>query len=355
MIDCALFIGLGGVGQRHLRNLRAVASPGLRTLAYRVRRETRLLSDQLTEVPGGNLESEYGLEVFDELEAALAQKPQLAIVANPTSLHIEVAQKVVNAGVDLFVEKPLSHNRAGVQKLIDSAEAAGTVSLVTYQLRFHPAVQKLNQLLRERKLGKIFGARVEVAEYLPGFHPYEDYRRMYASRADLGGGVTLTQIHEIDLIYQLFGMPQSVWSVADRLSDLEIDVEDSATSLLRYQTAEGASFAVSLHQDYLGSPPRRSFQIWGEKGLLRMDLRAGTLSYVPSSGSPELVLDASEHPRNQLFVDELLHFLDCVETRKQTSISLREGAQSLWLALALRESQASGKLVELPQSNREAA
>jgi len=340
-----LFIGLGGVGQRHLRNVRTLLGPDARLSAYRVRRETTLLSDTLTAIEGGNLETEYNVEVFDDLDRALEQGPSCAIIANPSSLHIPVAKKAVASGCDLFVEKPLSHDLDGVVELVESARRTNRIGFVAYQLRFHPAVEALVQAIDEKKLGTVHGASAEVSEYLPNFHPYEDYRRMYASRKDLGGGVTLTQIHEIDLLYRLFGVPERVWSVGGKVSDLEIDVEDTATSLLHFKRDDGAPLAVSLHQDYLGRPPRRSLQVWGERGRLCLDLRAATLDFIPTQGNDERLVEASDHPRNQLFLDELQHFFECVEKRTQPRISLADGAASLGIAQALLQSQSTGEVV----------
>jgi predicted dehydrogenase len=347
MIERALFVGLGGIGQRHLRNLRALLGESVRVSAYRVRREPVLLTDELTTVPGGDVESAYGVEVHTSLESALAEKPDIAVVANPTSLHVPIALAALEAGCDVLVEKPLSDTNAGVDALTTRARELRRVGMVAYQLRFHPCVKGLIELAESEALGLLYGAHVEVAEYLPAFHPYEDYRRMYASRRDLGGGVTLTQIHEIDLVHRIFGLPERVWSVGDRISELEVDVEDSASSLLEYGRKNGRPFAVQLHQDFLGRPPRRTFSIWGSLGRAVMDLRSGTLDFVSTDGSTARLVECSDYPRNQLFLDELAHFLDCVRTRSDPCVPLEEGAAGLRIALALRAAQESGRLVPL--------
>ena len=99
-------------------------------------------------------------------------------------------------------------------------------------MRFHPCLQRLHELVQEKKVGRILSVRAEIGEYLPGWHTYEDYRQMYASRQDLGGGVILSQIHELDYLYWLFGLPRSVYALGGHLSRLEIDVEDTADILM---------------------------------------------------------------------------------------------------------------------------
>ena len=116
--------------------------------------------------------------------------------------------------------------------------------MVGYQLRFHPCLLALQRALHENSLGHLLSVRAHVGEYLPGWHPYEDYRQMYASRSDLGGGVLVTQIHEFDYLYALFGLPRRVFAIGGHWSHLEIDVEDVASTLMEFQFA-GATFARS--------------------------------------------------------------------------------------------------------------
>ena len=345
----ALFIGLGGVGQRHLRNLHAVAGEDVEVLAYRVRGERRVVDDQLNVVPGADLVERYSVSVFSDLDAALARRPKVAFICNPTALHVPVALAAARAGCDLFVEKPLSHDLTGVQQLIREVEQRGLIAFVAYQLRQHPGFRRLAQLISEGALGAVYGVRAEVGEYLPRFHPYEDYRRMYASRSDLGGGVTLTQIHEIDYLCALFGMPERVFSMGGKVSGLDIDVDDYAASLLSCKRGDGRPLIIELHQDYLGRPPRRGCSVIGERGRIEWRLDAACLTRFDEDGGIVESHRYDDLPRNQMFLDEMRHFLDCVAQRKPPLVSLRDGARSLQVALALRESQRSGQPIELAE------
>ena len=156
----ALFVGLGGVGQRHLRNLRALWGDDADVSAYRVRRESTELTDTLTTIENGNVERSHSVRVFTELSAALATKPQITIVANPTSLHVPIVRAALEAGSDVFVEKPLSADFQGVQQIVDDARRLGRIGFVAYQLRFHPAVQTLLDFVASGELGAIHGGHV---------------------------------------------------------------------------------------------------------------------------------------------------------------------------------------------------
>ena len=203
-----LIMGLGGIGQRHLRNLRQLHGNDMEIIGYDPRSNLPVLTDQLKVEEGTTLEEKYNLAIFHDLEQALAQKPQIAFICNPTSLHVPAALRAARQGCNLFIEKPLSHNLEQVDELIDLVDRNCLAAVVGYQMRFHPCLIRLHSLVQEKKVGRILSVRAVVGEYLPGWHTYEDYRQGYAARQDLGGGVILSQIHELDYLYWLFGLPR---------------------------------------------------------------------------------------------------------------------------------------------------
>ena len=341
-IRSCLFVGLGGIGQRHLRNLRTLLGDSVDVVAYRVRRERQTLDDNLQVVPGVDLEQKYGVSTCPNLEQALASRPDVVFVTNPSSLHVPVALEAARQGCHLFIEKPLSHSLDQVNELAALCDQQKLVTCVAYQLRYHPGFLRLQALLSANAVGKLLSVRAEVGEYLPGFHPYEDYRRMYASKSALGGGVTLSQIHEIDYLCALFGTPRRVFSMGGHVSSLEIDVDDVAVSLLEFPRADGGSLFVELHQDFVQRPAQRSVTVVGERGKLLWSLSGRYFEHCDESGKVIERQNYADFPRNQAFLDELANFFGCVIRGEQCSPSLREGALSLEVAVALLSSQAEG-------------
>jgi predicted dehydrogenase len=339
-------IGLGGIGQRHLRNLHALLGGDLQVSAYRVRRLPQVVTDTLQIEQGADIEKKYRVKVFNDLDEALDARPDLALVCNPSSLHVPAALKAARAGCHLFLEKPLSHNLDGVAELIGEVEQRGLVALVGYQLRFHPCLQRLKEIVHGGAIGRVVAVRMEVGEYLPGWHTYEDYRQMYAARPDLGGGVVLSQIHEMDQVYSLFGLPERVFALGGHLTRLEIDVEDTASILMQCR-ADGRAVPVHLHQDYIQRPPSRQYQVIGDAGKVLIDLRAASLTHYDGEGQVREQVTHDQFPRNQLFFDEMTHLLACVRREQAPLVSIRDGAQSLRMALAAKESIDTGRVVEL--------
>jgi predicted dehydrogenase len=162
--------------------------------------------------------------------------------------------------------------------------------------------------------------------------------------------VILSQIHEMDLIYWFFGLPRSIVTHGGHLSGLEIDVEDTASSLMRCDGEHG-SFPILLHQDYLQRPPVRSFKIVGDAGYAELDLLNNRLRVYDTDGVLCEQDDFEGFVRNDMFLAQARHFLDCVQTGATPVVSLHDGLQSLRLALAARRSLEQGREVVLSEVN----
>ncbi|SDI27616.1 Predicted dehydrogenase [Pseudomonas flavescens] len=344
-----LFCGLGGIGQRHLRNLRQLLGDDLEVHAYRVRGQRIKLRDNLSVDEGADIERDYRITVHHDLAEALAQRPAAALVCNPNALHVPVALQCVQADVPVFMEKPLASDLAGIDTLLAEVQRRQLPFLVGYNFRYHPGLRRLKALLEAGSFGRLLSVRAEIGEYLPNWHRYEDYRQMYAARADQGGGVILSQIHEMDLIYWFFGLPRSIVTHGGQLSGLEIDVEDTASSLMRCDGAHG-SFPILLHQDYLQRPPVRSLRIVGDAGYAELDLLANRLRVYDAEGT---LCESDDFPgfvRNDMFLAQARHFLACLGG-DTPAVSLHDGVQSLRLALAALRSLKEGREVALSEVN----
>jgi predicted dehydrogenase len=342
-----LIAGLGSIGRRHFRNLTALGEKDL--VLLRTRKAT-LTDDELA-----------GYPVETDLQEALVKhKPDAVVIANPTSMHLDTAIPAAQAGCHILLEKPVSHSLDRLDVLEQAAQKSGSRILVGFQFRYHPTLNKARELIAENRLGKILTVHAHWGEYLPQWHPWEDYRHSYAARADLGGGVIVTLTHPLDYLRYLMGDVESLWSFNGRISPLEIDVEDVAEIGLRF--ANGATGGV--HVNYFQRPPVHRLEIAGTNGTLRWDNADGVLHLhqMPapfgsfSDQPPAPVVETFAPPdgfeRNQLFVAQLRHFLDVVRGESQPVCTLEDGVNALRLAWAAYESQATGRVVRIV-SNRE--
>ncbi|MEW6084808.1 MAG: Gfo/Idh/MocA family oxidoreductase [Chloroflexota bacterium] len=324
-----LIAGLGSIGRRHMRNLVALGEKDI--VLFRTGKST-MPEEELA-----------GFPQETDLQTALQKhKPDAVIVSNPTSVHLDVAIPAAEAGCSLLLEKPLSHSMERVDKLESALKKGGGRVVVGFQFRFHPGLVKAKQLISAGEIGRVISAHVHFGEYLPAWHPWEDYRKGYAARADMGGGVVLTQCHSLDYLPWLVGQVESVWGFTAKLSDLEVDVEDTAKIGLRF--ANGA--LGSIHLDYNQQPPSHYFEVVGTKGSLQWNLSDGaTRIYRPEKK------DWEEYPlpvgweRNVMFMEEMKHFLAVARGEAESSCPLEEGIRVMRLALAVKESSRTGQVM----------
>jgi predicted dehydrogenase len=255
-----------------------------------------------------------------------------------------VALAAAKAGAHLLIEKPVSHNLEGIAELAEVMKQQGTRALVGFHFRYHPVLREIKAELESDTLGKPLSASAHWGEYLPGWHPYEDYRKAYAGRADLGGGVTLTLSHPIDYLHWLLGEVNAVSATLSKLSRLEIDVEDNAEITLHF--AEGA--IGQLHLDYYQRPTRHTLEIRCTEGTIDWDNSNGTAKvYQASTDSCREFTLPEGFERNDLFLAEMRHFIEVIQGA-QPVCSLEDGAVALQTALMAHNSSRNfSKLVKL--------
>jgi predicted dehydrogenase len=315
-----LICGLGSIGRRHLRNLRSLGQEDI-----------VLLRTHTSTLPDDEL---GGLPVASSIAEALARwDPDAVIVSNPTAAHLGVAVPAAEAGCHLLIEKPISHSMEGIDTLRRAVDRGGGRVLVGFQFRFHPGLQEVKRLLDQGSIGRPLTARAEWAEYLPDWHPWEDYRRSYAARKDLGGGALLTLCHPFDYLRWLLGEVDGVQAMAAKLGNLEIDVEDTAEVILSHRSGAMSS----VHLDYLRQPPCHRLEISGTTGSLTWDNQDGAVdSWVASDRSWHVFSPPAGFERNSMFLEEVRHFAELVAGREPPVTSLDDGVRVLEIALRAR-------------------
>lgn len=316
-----LVVGCGSIGQRHLRNLAQIGAGALSAFDIDQAR--------LREVGSAFPK----IETHERLESAFRTKPDVVFVTVPTALHVRYALAAAERGCHLFIEKPLSNNTDGVRALIRTAARKRLTTMVGCNMRFYWAIQTIQRLLAQSRIGKIYSARVEAGQYLPDWHPKEDYRKLYSANQRLGGGVILDAIHEIDYCRWFFGKVSKIEGMYGRLGGLDIDTEDVAEMLLKFDRGP----LVSIHLDYLYRDYLRRCLIMGENGTISWDLQEHVVKLSKAhQKKPTLFREPPRYSMNQMYVDEVRYFLGCVKNRTQTFNGVAEAFQTLDVALSLK-------------------
>lgn len=319
-------VGFGSIGKRHLENLRAL---GVREL---------LVTDL---DPARRAEAKQrGAAAFDALPEALHARPDAVIVATPPASHVSIALAAAEAGSALFIEKPLSDTLTGVRRLLRLIDHRQLVSLVGCNMLFHHGPATIKRLLDEGRIGKPLTALIDAGQYLPDWHPSEDYRRGYSARRALGGGVVLDGIHELDYACWLFGTPRRVFAMGGQVSGLEIDTEDCANILMEFQTG----VVAHVHLDYLQRVYGRTCKVIGEHGTVLWDMTDGAVRWYAASTARWTELPPREgYTVNQMYLDEMAHFLNCLRGTEHPLQDVEQAARTLRVALAAKQSMTTGR------------
>lgn len=331
MIGWILIAGYGSIGRRHFRNLKK--------LGYD---DVRLLRSGRT--PPEGFETPPDAEEYRDLNEALADDPAVVIVANPSALHAEVTRAAVHAGACVLLEKPVCSNIDEARALeADVKDVNGVVSMA-YCFRYHPLYSALAQMVRGGRLGRIFHLHAWQAGYLPSWHPWEDYRKSYAARDDLGGGVVRTLDHDLDMLRWMMGSPVEVLASVGSLSGIDVEVEDTADMIFRYPDKQQAHVHVCYgRRDYA-----RGMWIVGERASATLDWLQGSVRLTDGQQILEESTLRDGFDLNETYIDMLKDTMDNFSIDPpRAAIPLSDGVAALEMAVSALESSRSGNAVPL--------
>lgn len=324
-----LVIGYGSIGRRHIDNLSSF--PNMELIVCTNRGYDNFLKKRRC-------------VVYNSLEKCISQKPTIAIISNITSLHTETAIKLANADINLFIEKPLSHSMLSVKSLANVVRIKRLVTLMGCNLRFHPCIKKIKELIDGGDIGRVISVRAENGSYLPQWHPYEDYKQSYAAKKEWGGGVALTSIHEIDYLYWFFGNMEEIFSITGKFSDLTLSADDLSVMLMRFKNG----VIAEIHLDYFQRPDYRGCKIIGTKGSIYWDSNTNAVRLYDVKKKKWIEkLKLKDYDNNLTYIEEMRHLINCVNKKKKTINTIHDGIKTLQIVLAAKQASRTGKMVKL--------
>ena len=325
----ALVVGNGSIGKRHIQNLLSISNYNI-VISTKQRKPTSLNKKRCIFVKS--------------LNEGLQHNPSIGFVTNVSSEHIKTSLLLAKAGCHIFIEKPLSNSLKETEKLLNMVKKEKLVTLMGCNLRFHSCIKKIKSLIEQKTIGEIISVKSECGTYLPEWHPNENYSMSYAARDDLGGGVVLTCIHEIDYLYWFFGEIKEVFSITGKFSDLKIKSSDLSAIILKFKN----NIIGEIHLDYFQRPEFRSCKIIGTKGTIYWDSTNNEVKLFDIKKKKWITkLKVKNYDKNKQYVDELSHFLNCVKMKKKSINDLTQGIKTLKIALTTIKSSKEKKLVKI--------
>jgi len=241
-----LVVGFGSIGARHSNILREMEH------------DVHVVTQQ----------SEIGFPVFVCIGDALESESfEYVVIANKTSDHYDILAQLVKKGFQgkILVEKPVFEHFAK-----ETSEFSNLKLFVGYNLRFHPLISNLKDLLKKQS---IISTAIYFGQYLPNWRPNRDYRESYSAKKSEGGGVLRDLSHEMDYLLWIFGDWQRLTALGGHLSELEVETEDVVSAMLETRNCP----ILNLHINYLDRPPRREIIVNTKSQTVNVDLIRGTL------------------------------------------------------------------------------
>jgi len=247
--------------------------------------------------------------------------------------------KSIDHKIDALIEKPVANDFNKVKEVKGRIKKRKNKIYVGYNLRFHPIVKKIKEIINSGKFGKVLKAGLYVGEYLPFWHPYEDYRKSYAAKKELGGGVLRTLSHEIDLGQYWFGEYEKIFAKISKISDLDIEVDDSTDIFAEMKNR----IILKISMDYLNPLGIRKGEIFFEKGLLKYNFLKKEIIFIDYKNKEnKILLKIDYYDYNEQYRFQMENFL---KKSDKKLCSLEEGINVLKIIDKCEESNRKGGMI----------
>ena len=317
-----LAIGAGSIGRRHINNLNLLGYDDIDVID---------VNDANLDYVKTNFKIK---DTFNNFKNASSSKNyDIAFILVPPIYHIPMALELARSGIDLFIEKPLSHNLEHVDELVSVKEENNLVVMVGYNQRFNFGLRKLKSYIEEEILGNIYYIRAEVGQYLPDWRPWQDYRKSYTAIKELGGGIILDGSHEIDYVMWIANNKiKELKAIYNKVSNLEADVEDMAEIILRFEN----DIIASIHLNMIERGYNRYCKVVGKKGSIKWIFKDNVLEFYDGE-SKELITKKYEIDPNHSYLGEAKHFLNCVKNRIEPLSNIYTAKETLEVVMKTKE------------------
>lgn len=325
-----LIVGLGSMGKRRVRNLTALRAGTI--LGFDPRADRRR-----------EAEEKYGITTFDDFDAAMAENPDALVISTPPDLHIRYGLLAARAGKHFFMEASVVDE--GLAELIDLCRHRNLVAAPSCTMRFQPSVRLIKDLLAANRIGKVLAATHHCGQYLPDWHPWEDYRAYYVSRRETGACREIVPFELVWLTW-LLGPVRQVSAMKAKTSNLDADIDDVYQVLLEFEQGALGHLLV----DVVARAPVRHLRLMGEEGVIKWDASAKLVKlYQAETGNWQVFPEAPAHAEagylwaEAMYIDEMRHFTGAIQGTHRWDYSLEEDAAVLRTLYAAEASAEEGK------------
>lgn len=300
-----LIVGLGSIAKKHIAAIRELVPEAL-IFALRS-------SGSSQDIEG--IENLYSLENINI-------RFDFAIISNPTSKHAETVEELIGLGVPLFIEKPVFGD-LGHEDIIKKVNSSGILNYVACNLRFLESVRFIHDYIKVHPEKRVNEVNVYCGSYLPDWRPGSDYRKCYSAVPELGGGVNIDLIHDIDYIYWIFGRPEESIRICRNVSSLAIRAVDYANYILLYP-----GFTASIVLNYYRRDYKRTIEVVFDDRTWLVDLKQNVIT-----DSDDMVIFRGSNKPLDTYKSQMSYFLDLIKNGEKAENSINEAYEVLKICL----------------------
>lgn len=324
MAHHVLIIGVGSIGERHLRCFQATGRADVSFVE---------INDELRRTVAGRYQTRG---VHANLDAALADHPDSAVIATPAPMHVPIATQLAETGVHLLIEKPLSTTLEGIDRVQRVIQERRLTAAVAYVYRVHPALAAMRKELTSGRFGKPVELVAVSGQHFPTYRPA--YRNIYyTDRARGGGAIQDALTHVLNAGEWLVGPIDRLLADAAHQVLEGVDVEDTVHVLTRQGTVMGC-YTLNQHQ----APNEITLTVVCDGGTVRCEFHEQRWRWMLKPGEAWHDEPVAPLERDALFIAQANRFLDAVEGKAASPCTLDEGIQTLRVNLAALASVEGG-------------
>ena len=297
-----LIVGLGSIAEKHIK--------ALKVIDYNVQLYALRSSNNAVEIP--KIINIYNISHLANF------KFDFAIISNPTNLHYETIRALIPFKIPLFIEKPV-FDKIDDESILKEIKDNKIITYVACNLRFLDSLIFTKKFIVDKRINEV---NSYCGSYLPDWRPNKDFRTIYSANKEMGGGVHIDLIHEIDYICWFFGMPKKVHDFKSSKSSLDISAFDYANYLFEY-----SSFSANITLNYYRRDSKRYLEIVTSDGTVYVDLLKNEVQF------KNKIIFVSERTSLDTYEDQLTFFINNILQKKEKFNSINEAFQILKLCI----------------------
>ena len=324
-----LVVGLGSMGKRRIRNLKHLQQNNI--IGFDLRK------DRCKEAF-----EKYQIKTYYNIEKALKESPDAMIISTPPDLHMKYAKIAIQNKIHFFTEASVVKDE--MEEVIQSLSDSEIIGLPSCTMRYHPIILEIKRILKNNKIGKPLSFLYHSGQYLPDWHPWEDYKNFYASKRETGACREIVPF-ELIWIVDIFGEIKSLTAIKSKVSNLETDIDDIYNVLLDLENGIQGNLTV----DVISRFPYRQLKILGEEGVIFADWSNRNVSYFTKElGWKQTNVDDGVVEKNYIhgegpYIEEMKTFLKVIRNEMPSPYTFSEDLKILKILEIIERSSNEGK------------